>query len=625
MDACNHMAQSSIPVGPPRPGLGGPPISPHPLEQRSFSSVHGPSETGRPLPPPPSDIGRGRWGERGDIPFRDLHRNDPRRDFIDRRNLPPPPSDARNGVFHHEDNPTHWNDAPPLFGRGSESRDDHRQMEYHESSRRGCSRERGGRATYGSSHHRSSRARSPKPDKSVKDRLGPTPSTEGRPGGHHLRGSQREAHPPPPDVEIIEHLSTHSRPPSVLSQPRGRHSPPPPVHHHHHHPPEHRQRFEEGFSPSFTVNDRLGPPPPSRHPPPAPSQQPVPLFTPLADRLGGSPDSTARSVQARLGPPRITEPLDNNQGLVPFNTAGPTPLLATRSEPRSPLPDLRRELESYNPLSRSLQSPPPHLQSSSSGAVPLFGRSHSPSQQMISPIKGSDIASPNRRGPLSPVRVPGRRPLSPTPASTPRSCPPSPSKRPPLATSSPSRHHSSPTKHLQSPRTRSPSPGQHPSFSSRPISPAKHTTGHAQSPTSKSSKPLTQRGEGEEEGAREEQPPRSRHCSKYFSPPLSPVSGSTRTKKHHTSTGNGDSGSRHSVSSPPLSPPPLPTSSSASRHSRRSSSGKIKSPPSNSGTCYDVWKMQALSAFVCNNVPLCDSISEYALPIHMTMWTCAYV
>ena len=618
------MAQSSIPVGPPRSSLGGPPVSPYPLEQRSF---HGPLETGRPPPPPLSDIVRGRWGDRSDVPFRDLHHDDPRRDFIDRRHLPPPPSDARNGAFHHEDNPIHWSDAPALLGHGSESRGDQRQQEYRESSRRGRSaergdRERGGRGydtTYGGSHHRSSRVRSPKPDKSVKDRLGPTPSSA---EGRHLRGAQREARPPLPDVEIIEHLSTHSRPSSVLSQSRGRHSsPPPPVHHH---PPEHRQRLEEGFNPPFTVNDRLGPPPPSRPPPAVPSQQPVPLFTPLADRLGGSPDSMARSVQARLGPPRITEPLDHNQGLVPFNTAGPAPLLATRSEPLSPLPDLRRELESYNPLSRSLQSPPPHLSSGPSGAVPLFGRSHSPSQRTMSPVRGSDLASPNRRGPLSPIRglsVSGRQPLSPTAAPTPRSHPPSPSKRPQLATSSPSRHHSSPTKHLQSPRIRSPSPGQqHPSsFSSRPISPAKHTTEHAQLPTSNLSKPLLLRGGVGEE---EEQPSRSRHCSRYFSPPLSPVPGSTtRTKKHHTSSGDGDNGSsRHSISSPPPSPPPLTTSSSATRHTRRSSSGKIKSPPSNSGTCtctcmygvhVHVWKMLALLAFVCNNVPLCASTYYY--------------
>ena len=585
------MARHNIPLGPPGgPGLGGPPISPHPMEQHGFPSFHTPSDTGRP-PLPPSDVSRGRW-DPNDNPFlsrdRDIHpsdhfhRDNMRRDFIDHHNLPPPPSEGRNGMFHHEENLTHWNDIPPLFGHGTETRDNQRQLEYHESFRGrspereySSDRERGGRGydTYGSSHHRS-RARSPKPEKSVKERLGPTPSAEGRPGHHHRSTTHMEGRAPP-DVEIIEHLSSHSRPSSVLSQSRGRHSPPPV---HHHHPPEHRQRLEEGYNP-FTVNERLGPPPP--HPPPAPTQQPVPLFTPLADRLGGSPDAMARSVQARLGPPRITEPLDNNQGLVPFN-ADPSPLLS-RSDARSPLPDLRQELDNYNPISRSMQSPS-HLSGTSGGAVPLFRRSRSPSQCMVSPVRGPGSTSPTKRGPLSPIRAPsvsGRQALSPTPTSrsrppsppkqppVPTGRPPSPPKLPPISSPPPSRHHSLPTKHLQSPQNRSTSPGQHPS--SRPISPAKHTSRHAQSPnTSKSSKSPPQGEEGKIGG---EEPSRSRRCSKYFSPPLSPTSGS-RTKKR-ASTSNGSSDSRHSRSSPP---PP----STSSRHSRRSS-GKIKSPPSDSG------------------------------------------
>lgn len=573
MDVYNQMTnQNSMPPGPP--GLGGPPISPHLLEQQhNFPSFHAPSDTGR--PPPPSDVGRGRWNpnddpfllrDRSGQPGGQFHRGDypdnARREYGDPHGLPPPPLEARNDVFHCEENPSRWRD---------------RQLEYHgRSAEREYSgdRERRGRAggydVYGTSHHRS-RARSPPTsDKSVKERLGPTPMSEGRLGHHHHHRSipERELGRAIPDVEIIEH---RSRPPSALSQSRVRHSPPP-IHH-----PEHRPRLsEDSFNSPYTVNERLGPPLP--HPLPAPTQQPVPLFGPLAERLGGSPDATARSVQARLGPPRITEPLDNNQGLVSFNAAGPTPLLS-RSENRSPLPDLRQELDNFNPMSRSMQSPQ-HLSSSSSGAVPLFRHSRSPSRRVLSPVRGPGSTSPTRRAPLSPKRVPfvsGRQSHTPSPRSHPPSSPkhpplptgrpPSPPKRPPSPL--PSKQHSSSTK---APQSRSTSPKRH--SSSRPISPVIHTVRCAQqSPTSKPSKSPTRRDEktGEAEQSR------SRRSSKLFSPPLSPSS--TMIKKH-TSNSVGSSGSgQQSRSSPP------PSSSSSSKNSRRSS-WRIKSPPPDSGTKY---------------------------------------
>ena len=549
MDACSNIGLGSVPVGPP----GGAPISPQPVEQippRNFSSFHAPSDTRR----PPLDA-RGGWStndnpflsrDRESQPSRQFHpREHPdslRRDYVDRHNLPAP-ADARSSLFQRDENPSSWDNIPPLFGRGSETRDGQNRPEYHRSFSGGSAvereysgdRERGGRAydNYASSHHRS-RPRSPKAEIPVKERLGPA---QGRPAHHH-RGTQREGRVS--DVEIIEHRS----------QSRSLHSPPPV---HHHHPPEHRPRLEEDYNHPYSVSDRLG------LPPPPPAQQPVPLFklnAPLAERLGGSPDAMAHSVQARLGPPRITEPFDRNQGLVPFNTV-PPPLLA-RSETLSPLPDLRQELENYNPMSRSTlpisesgfprsQSPhAQHLSSSSGGAVPLFRRSPSPNRRLSLPIRGRGSTSP---GGLSPVRAPGRQSLSPTSMHR-SSSPLQPRSRPPT-----------PPKRLSSPHRRSVSPARHPP--SRPLSPTKDraspkrhaSSGRAQSPTSKSKSP--RRGEK----MAEEHSSRSRRSSRVISPPRSP----SRTKKHSSSP------SRHSRTSPP-----------PSRHSRRSS-GRIRSPTSDLG------------------------------------------
>ena len=466
-------------------------------------------------------------------------------------------------------------EIPPLFRRDPKPRDNQEHAERLRSSgRRSEDRDYSGdrerrrkgldRETRGSGPRRS-RAHSPHPDRM--DRAGPSSFDvhRGRSGHHSAR--ERDGNS---EFKSIEHRSRFQPSPAHPHQSRGYHSPPP-IHVQDYHPPERRLRLDEDYSrpfvnessrpPSrppdysnpFIDNERFGRPP---HPPP---------HGPLSDRLGESPGPLAHSVQARLGPPRITEPLDHNQGIVPFNAGPPQHFRVGETHPHGyPLPDLRQELISHNSMPTPLMESnifrpiPPYQEE----VPPLFRRPPSPNRHRSS--------SPGRRETphISPIKAP---PLSSMQSrSPPPGYPPLPPRRPPLPVRHPSPPPSCPqslTKHPPSPPKHPPSPPRSPpSLLKSSLSPGRPSLSHSQSPVRSKPSP-------------------AKHGSTSSRQTLSP-SGNSRSPFQRRTT---DEIPRSKHSTREVSPTQslgLSKAHHSSLRQRRRSSGQLRSPASDAGTLY---------------------------------------
>lgn len=526
------------------------PINPGPLEQHNFSTFHRPGITGH-----QQETAQAGWHSTPDqflsreSDFRDsglLHRHggssDFRRAYMDADN-------ARTRHDRHGSSGSHPvsvkqdNKERPITGRrdtlnpqedtneilrhDTQPRDSQEFTEHRRTSGRrsrdrdyNSNRERQNegqdRETYGSGHHRS-RLHSPELERI--NYLGQSSlDVHRRRPDHHVARDSRDA-----DLNRLEH---HAR---LQSSPLSYQS---------HDPPERHPRLP------FVVEERLGLPPPDYSRPFLSSERfgrpPLPSsHGPLADRLGESLGTMAHSLQARLGPPRITEPLDHNQGIVPFNT-GPSHLLH-KSEAHShdyPLPDLRQKLGSHSTM------PPPLMESNFPRTVSPYdsGPGHGDMSPPFRhpPSSGRHPSPPPRRDEhwILPVRGPSRRTLSPPgyPPSPPRRPaspvrpPPPPAQRPP----SPSKRPPSPAERLQASPKKSTASGVHVGSPLHTRSPARAKTltiedvpacsRQQQSPAVKSKSPLRHK-------TTEERP----HTG-HLSGPTSPSRSHLKSKGHSSPT-----------------------------------------------------------------------------------------
>ena len=256
----------------------------------------------------------------------------------------------------------------------------------------------------------------------------------------------------------------------------------------HHLQDEQHYRHSDDYLHPYNTSDRLRAPP---YAPPT-THDPFERIPPLMDRLGGSPNPRAQSIQARLGPPRITEPLDNNRGLVPFNAdvSFPRHPPARMTSHHQPLPDLRQELGGHcakpPPLMQDMSYPHPLSPRQShpiAGASSVY-RSSSPIRRPHSPPRG--VASPMKSAPFPSRQTPPLPDHPPPPLLSPPRRPPSPTTRPPSLSPSvlPRQrgshhgvtrgHHSPSTKRTESPSHHS-SPSRHPRHSTGLKSPSSDT------------------------------------------------------------------------------------------------------------------------------------------------------
>ena len=414
-----------------------------------------------------------------------------------------------------------------------------------------------------------SRRRSRSPEPHFRDRLRP-PSLDKRISERIARERGR-----PADLDG----GRHSR--SLSNQSHGNRSPPPV---HDYHPPERRPRMEEDY---FNINEMVGQH--FRHTMElqedynnpfydAGKLLPLsgPLSAPLSDRLGGSPAPRAYSVQARLGPPRITEPLDNNHGILPFHAV-------VKNEDSYPLMDLRQNLGAHSRSTMSLSSESsfprsisPHLsegrsslhlspvkyptrrdQSSlrSQSLSPTPQRSLSPQRQSLSPPPSSPRrpTSPPRspqRYPTLPTghpQSPTRRSYSPSPPPSPSRYPPSPSRRQhssPHHPLSPPRHQPSPVRRQTLPQSSPPRHLHSPLPSHSDYSPVTPIRSHSPSPVRRSRSPSSLRRHQSPSGNSKlvKEKRRSRRPSKHESASLSSKGRHKSSPRHTRSPGSRMSG-----------------------------------------------------------------------------------
>ena len=574
------MGLCNVPVGPSH-------ISPGLLEQapqHNFSTFHRPSITGH-----QQETAQARWRSTPDqfpsreSDFRDsglLHchsgSSDFRRTYRDADNarmrrdrhglsgIQPGSVNNETHITGRRDTlnpPEDTNEMVPLFRRDTKPRGGQEFTERHRttSGRRSRDRDYNGdrerqkegldRETYGSGHHRS-RLHSPETERI--NYLGQSsPNVHRRWPDHCIARDSRGT-----DLDRFEHRSHLPLP----HQSHGYHSPPPL---HDNQPPERRPRLDED---PYAVKERLELPPPDYSNPFLNSERfPPPSHSSLADRLGETPGTMAHSIQARLGPPRITEPLDRNQGIVPFNTGPPHHLHKSEAHSHGyPLPDLRQALGGHNAM------PPQLMESSFPQTVSPYNSA--PGHRGMSPPFRPPPASVRHVSPsprkdehlISPVRGPPRRTLSPP------GYLPSPPRRP----ASPVRHPPPPVQRPPSPPKRPPSPAEHPQASPKYLlPPGEDSPSHTRSPA----KAKTSTVKDVSACSRQPQSPAAK--------PKSPLRHKTTEEKPHTKHSSGPtSPPRSRVRSKGHGSPPKRT---------RHSSGQPTSSASDTGTS------RSISVFMC--------------------------